>query len=90
MEEIPEFSEIETLLSEADELVHRIRFDTVTDMEEADRIRFETDARNLERIKSEVRGGKRTPGTSEPAGDDMHRAIRDIVAAMRNLNDKVF
>jgi hypothetical protein len=45
------------LLAEADELVKRINFDVLNEMEEEHRLQFEIHAQKLEKIKSEVKGG---------------------------------
>ena len=77
----------ERLLAEADELVERINAEVLAEMEEEHRVRFEQHALNLERIKSEVRGGSDNDTAAEDgsSADGIHEAILDIVKAMRGF-----
>ena len=49
--------DIGRLIDEADELVQRINFDVLNELEEEHRLQFEIHAQKLEKIKSEVHGG---------------------------------
>jgi len=74
---------IEQLLAEADELIQQINSDAINDMQEEHRLKFEKHAQNLKKIKSEVQGKIEKKINSGAEG--MHKAILDIVKAMRDL-----
>lgn len=79
--------DIERLLAEADELAQRINSDVLNEMEEEHRLQFEIHARNLEKIKSEVKNGidKKKASKTGHFAEGMHEAILDIVKAMQGL-----
>jgi hypothetical protein len=79
--------DIERLIDEADELVQRIYFDVLNEMEEEHRLQFEIHAQKLEKIKSEVQGGsdKKKPWTAGSGAEGIHEAILDIVKAMQGF-----
>jgi hypothetical protein len=79
--------DIEQLLAEADELVKRINFDVLNEMEEEHRLQFEIHAQKLEKIKSEVHGGsdKKKAWTAGSSAEGIHEAILDIVKAMQGF-----
>ena len=79
--------DIERLIDEADELVQRINFDVLNEMEEEHRLQFELHAQKLERIKSEVHGesDKKTTWKAGSGAEGIHEAILDIVKAMQGL-----
>ena len=78
-----ESKNIEQLLAEADELIQQINSDAINDMQEEHRLKFEKHAQNLKKIKSEVQGKIEKKINSGAEG--MHKAILDIVKAMRDL-----
>jgi hypothetical protein len=82
-----ESKNIEELLAEADELVEQISSDVIKYMKEEHRLQFEKHAQNLKKIKSKVQGKIEKKGTSETGSgaEGMHKAILDIVKAMRDL-----
>jgi hypothetical protein len=79
--------DIERLIDEADELVQRINFDVLNEMEEEHRLQFEIHAQKLEKIKSEVKGGsdKKKAWTAGSSAEGIHEAILDIVKAMQGF-----
>lgn len=84
--------DIEQLLTEADELIQQIDADVSEDMKEDHRIRFEKNAQNLKRIKSEVQDKIEKKETSEMSSsvEGMHEAIQNIVTAMQDLKSNFF
>jgi len=92
MPEKPESKTIAQLMAEADELLKHINSEFVKDMEETHRLVFETHARKLEKIKSEVQKKTEEKGELEISGsaDGMHEAIQDIVKAMQDYKNKIF
>lgn len=89
-----ESRDIETLMAEADELIHRINTDFVDDIEDRHRLELETHAQNLKKIKSEMdlQGGDGEEKSSGfvASAEGMHEAIEDIVEAMKDLKKKLF
>ena len=87
MEKNLESKDIEQLLAEADELIQEIDSDVIKFMKEEHRLQFEKHAQNLKKIKSKVQGKIEKKGTSETGSgaEGMHKAILDIVKAMRDL-----
>ncbi len=79
-------------MAEADELVGQISSETLKEMKEDHRIQFEKHAQNLERIKSEVQNGIANKDELElnSGANGMHKAIQDIVKAIRNFQKKIF
>ena len=79
--------DIERLIDEADELVQRINFDVLNEMEEEHRLQFELHTQELERIKSEVQRkiekGEAYQFSHSAAG--MHEAFQEITKAMGQL-----
>jgi predicted ABC-type ATPase len=78
---------IDQLLVEADELIKQIDSHAVKDMEEEHRIQFEKHAQSLKRLRSEVQEkiDKEKTFESGSYSEGMHKAIDDIVTAMKNL-----
>ena len=78
---------LEQLMAEADELVGQFDSEILKDMQEDQRIQFEKNAQNLEKIKSKIQGtiGKKDEPKSNSGADGMHEAIQDIVKAMQNF-----
>jgi len=76
---------IDELLAEADELVQQINSDVIKYIKEERRLQFEIHVQNLKKIKSEIQGKIDEKGTSEigSGAEGMHKAIEDIVKAMR-------
>jgi len=76
---------IDELLAEADELVQQINSDVIKYIKEEQRLQFEIHVQNLKKIKSEIQGKIDEKGTSEigSGAEGMHKAIEDIVKAMR-------
>ena len=79
--------DIEKILTEADGLINKINSQIIKDMEAEHRIRFETHAQSLKRLRSEVQEKIEKERTSESGtySEGMHKAIDDIVTAMKNL-----
>ncbi len=75
------------MIDEADELVQRINFDVLNELEEEHRLQFEIHAQKLEKIKSEVKGGSDTKKawTADSSAEGIHEAILDIVKAMQGF-----
>ena len=78
---------IDRLLAEADELIQQINSNTIKGMEEEHRIQFETHAQSLKRLRSEVQEKMEKEGKPDDGSysEGMHKAIDDIMAAMKNL-----
>jgi len=76
---------IDELLAEADELVQQINSDVIKYIKEEQRLQFEIHVQNLKKIRSEIQGKIDEKGTSEigSGSEGMHKAIEDIVKAMR-------
>ena len=79
--------DIERLIAEADELIQRINFDVLNEMEEEHRLQIEMHAQKLESIKSEV---QRKIEKSEAyqlshSAEGMHEAFQEIAKAMGQL-----
>jgi acetylglutamate kinase len=79
--------DIDQLLAEADELIKQIDSDAIRDMEEEHRIQFEMHAQNLKKLRAEIHEKTATQEEAEdgPYSEGMHKAILDIVSAMKNL-----
>lgn len=79
--------DIDQLLAEADELIKQIHSDAVRNMEEEHRIQFEMHAQRLKKLRVEAKEKASTGGSKESGryGEGMHRAILEIVTAMKNL-----
>jgi hypothetical protein len=79
--------DIDQLLAEADELMGQIDSGFIQDMQEEQRIQYETHAQNLKKLRSGVKGKRPKEGAPEsgPYSEGMHKAILDIVTAMKNM-----
>jgi hypothetical protein len=84
-------TDIDQLLAEAEELIRQINSDAIRDMKEEQRIQFEMHAQNLKKLRAEAQEKWATQGPSEsgPYSEGMHKAILDIVAAMKNLGSNL-
>jgi uncharacterized membrane protein YccC len=78
---------IDRLLVEADELIKQIDSHAVKDMEEEHRVLFEKHAQSLKKLRSEVQEkmGKEASQESGSYSEGMHKAIDEIMTAMKNL-----
>jgi uncharacterized membrane protein YccC len=78
---------IDRLLVEADELIKQIDSHAIKDMKEEHRVQFEGHAQSLKKLRSEVQEkiDKEEAPESGPYSEGMHKAIDDIVTAMKNL-----
>jgi len=79
--------DIDQLLAEADELISQIDSGFIQDMQEEQRIQYEMHAQNLKKLRPGVQEKSAKEGAPEsvPYSEGMHKAIRDIVTAMKNL-----
>lgn len=79
--------DIDQLLDEADELIKQINSDAIREMEEEHRLQFEMHAQNLKKLRAEAQKRAAAEGEPEsgPYSEGMHKAILDIVSAMKNL-----
>lgn len=79
--------DFDQLLAEADDLIERISSNTIKDIKEEHRVQFEKHAQDLKRLRSEVQEKIEKEGTLETGtyGEGMHKAIDEIVAAMKNV-----
>ena len=79
--------DIDRLLAEADELINQINSDTSRDIKEEHRLQLEMHAQNLKKLRAEAQKKAAAEGAPEsgPYSEGMHKAILDIVAAMKNL-----
>jgi hypothetical protein len=79
--------DIDRLLAEADELIKQINSNTLKGLEEEHRVQFERHAQSLKKLRSEVQEKIDKEGTpeSDSHSEGMHKAIDDIVTAMKNL-----
>ena len=80
-------NDIDQVLAEADELIKQINSNAIKDMEEEHRIQFEKHAQSLKKLRSEVQEkiDKEKTFESGSYSEGMHKAIDDIVTAMKNL-----
>jgi hypothetical protein len=78
---------LDQLLAEADELVHKFNSEYLEDLEEDHRLQFEKHAQKLQEIKSDIQAKTEEKGTMESfsSAEGMHEAILDIVKAMKDL-----
>jgi hypothetical protein len=78
---------IDQLLVEADELIKQIDSHAIKNMEEEHRVQFERHAQSLKKLRSEVQEKIYKEGTAENGSysEGMHKAIDEIVTAMKNL-----
>ena len=79
--------DIDQLLAEADELMGQIDSGFIQVMQEEPGIQYEMHAQNLKKLRPGVQGksAKEEAPESGPYSEGMHKAIRDIVTAMKNL-----
>jgi hypothetical protein len=79
--------DIDRLLAEADELIKQINSNTLKGLEVEHRIQFETHAQSLKRLRSEVQEKMEKEAIPESGtySEGMHKAIDDIMTAMKNL-----
>jgi hypothetical protein len=79
--------DIDQLLAEADELMGQIDSGFIQDMQEEQRIQYEMHAQNLKKLRPDVQGKSAEEEAPESGSysDGMHKAIRDIVTAMKNM-----
>ena len=78
---------IEQLLSEADELIHKINSDAAKDLQAEHRLQVEEHAQYLKKIKSEVQDKleKKEKSKLDHGAEGMHEAIQEISKAMGEL-----
>jgi hypothetical protein len=78
---------IDQLLVDADELIKQIDFHAVKGVAEEHRLQFEKHAQRLKNLRSEVQEKMDKEGTPESGSysEGMHKAIDDIMTAMKNL-----
>ena len=79
--------DIDQLLVEADELIKQIDSHAIRDMKEEHRVQFERHAQSLKKLRAEVQEKIDKEGTAESGSysEGMHKAIDDIVMAIKNL-----
>lgn len=79
--------DIDQLLAEADELMNQIDSGFIQDMQEEQRIQYEMHAQNLNKLRPDVQAKSAKEGTPArgPYSEGMHKAILDIVTAMKNM-----
>jgi hypothetical protein len=79
--------DIDQLLAEADELMSQIDSGFVQDMQEEQRIQYEMHAQKLKKFRPGVQEKTAEDGVPESGSysEGMHKAIRDIVTAMKNM-----
>lgn len=80
------------LMDEADELIRNIYSDVILDLKDEQRMEFEKDAQELERLKSVTEAQKNPDNNQEhhTAAEGIHEAILDIVKAMQDWKNKIF
>jgi len=79
--------DIDRLLAEADDLIGQIDSNAIKDMEEEHRIQFKSHAQSLKKLRSEVQEKIDKEGIPEggPYSEGMHKAIDEIMTAIKNL-----
>jgi len=79
--------DIETILSEADELLNKYNSLLIEDMEETKKIQLEIYANELKKLRFKVQDKTEKDKTSDygSSGEGIHEAIDEIVRAMKNL-----
>jgi hypothetical protein len=79
--------DIDQLLAEADELMSQIDSGFIQDMQEEQRIQYEMHAQKLKKLRPGVQEKTAKDGGPESGSysEGMHKAIRDIVTAMKNM-----
>lgn len=78
---------IENILSEADELLNQLNSELIEDMEETKRIQIELHANELKKRRLEIQEKMEKDKTPDAgsASEGIHKAIDDIVSAMKAL-----
>ncbi|RPH47350.1 MAG: hypothetical protein EHM85_19990 [Desulfobacteraceae bacterium] len=78
---------IESILSEADELLNRYNSLLIEDMEETKKTQLEIYANELKKLRFKVQDktGKDKTSDYSSSGEGIHEAIDEIVRAMKNL-----
>lgn len=78
---------METILSEADELLNQLNSGLIEDMDETRRTQIEMHADELKKRRLAVRERieKGEPADPGSTGEGIHQAIEDIVTAMKAL-----
>jgi len=78
---------IESILSEADELLNKYNSWLIEDIEETKRTQLEIYANELKKLRLQVQDKTENDKTSEysSSGEGIHEAIDDIVKAMKAL-----
>jgi capsule polysaccharide export protein KpsE/RkpR len=78
---------IEQLLAEADALIQQVNDDAIKNMKAEHRIKVETHAQHLKKVKAEIQGKVEKKGVSEMghSAEGMHEAIQEISKAMGEL-----
>lgn len=87
METINKPRKIESILSEADELLNKYNSWLIEDMEETKRTQLEIYANELKKLRLQIQDkteNDKTPDYSS-SGEGIHEAIDDIVKAMKAL-----
>jgi uncharacterized protein YoxC len=79
--------DIETILSEADELLNKYNSLLIEDMEETKKTQLEIYANELKKLRFKVQDKTEKDKTSDygSSGEGIHEAIDEIVKAMKNL-----
>jgi hypothetical protein len=79
--------DIDQLLAEADELIKQANSNAIKNMQEEHRIQFGNHAQRLKELRSEVQEKRNIEGIPESGAysEGMHKAIDEIVTAMKNL-----
>ena len=79
--------DIDRLLTEADELIKHTNSNAIKSMEEEHRIQVENLAQILKKLRSAVHEKRNKAETPESGvySEGMHKAIDEIVTAMKNL-----
>jgi len=87
METINKPRNIESILSEADELLSKYNSLLIEDMEETKRTQIEVYANELKKLRLKVRDKTEKDKTSDygSSGEGIHEAIDEIVKAMKKL-----
>jgi hypothetical protein len=78
---------IDQLLAEADALIQQVGGDAVKNMKAEHRIKVETHAQHLKKVKAEIQGKVEKKGVSEMghSAEGMHEAFQEIAKAMGQL-----
>ena len=87
MQKTYKYDDIEQILAEADDLLQQIDPEVIEFLKEEQRAQFEQQAQSLKKLKSEVEDkiGQEGPSKDWPYSEGMHKAIDDIVKAMKAL-----